>query len=154
MLKIGAGQSSIVLDALRTAGRVASLTTLEHDPQWAEAIRARVSHEIAVAPLLATDLHGVRTQTYDFKPDTRFDCIIVDGPVGIPHHSRWGTLKLLQESLNEDFVIIFDDAERPGERQTITKFLSLRPEASHIFVHAAKSQCVVFSEKYRIVGSY
>ena len=153
-LELGAGQSTLLLDALQTGGRIASLVTLEHDPHWADTIRAKVGHAVIEAPLRQASLYGLPAEAYGYDSTARFDCVTVDGPVGTPGRSRWGTLKLLQENLAEDFVVIFDDAERPGERDTIAKFLELRPEANHIFVHAAKSQCVVFTSKYAIAGSY
>lgn len=154
ILELGAGQSTILLEALHRGGLATSVKTLEHDPGWAEALSSKVGHEVLVAPLRQESVLGVLTDTYDVDLATRFDCIIVDGPVGIPAQSRWGTLKLLQQNLAPDYVVIFDDAERPGERDTIARFLELHPEAQHIFIHASKSQCVVFTPKYRMAGAY
>lgn len=154
VLELGAGQSSILLAALHRAGLAIAVTTLEHDQDWATSIGSKVGHEVLVAPLRQESVLGVMTETYDTDLATRFDCIIVDGPVGTPQQSRWGTLKLLQQNLATEFIVIFDDAERPGERDTIARFLELHPEAEHIFVHAGKSQCAVFTPKYRTAGTY
>jgi len=153
-LELGAGQSSLLLDALARAGRLASITTLEHDADWAARIGGRIAHDVLVAPLQPARLHGVDTQVYDVALGRRFDLVVVDGPVGAPHHSRWGALAVLDRHLADEFVVVFDDAERPGERQTIERFLTLRQETGHVFVHAMKSQCVVFTPKYRAVASY
>jgi hypothetical protein len=153
-LELGAGQSSLLLDALARAGRLSSITTLEHDADWAARIGQQVAHEVVVAPLRPARVHGVDTEVYAFAPQRRFDLVVVDGPVGRPDHSRWGALALLETHLAEEFVVVFDDAERPGERQTIEQFLRLRPAAGHAFVHAMKSQCLVFTPKYRAVASY
>jgi predicted O-methyltransferase YrrM len=154
LLELGAGQSSLLLDALAQAGRAGSVLTLEHDPQWAARVGGKVAHEVRTAPLRPGTIHGVATQSYDVRLDRRFDAVLVDGPIGTPAHSRWGTLDLLENHLADEFVVVFDDAERPGERQTIARFLDLRPAAGHVFVHAMKSQCLVFTEKYRAVGGY
>jgi hypothetical protein len=154
ILELGAGQSTILLGALHRAGLTTSVKTLEHDPAWAEAIGSKVGHEVLVAPLHQESVLGVMTETYEVDLATRFDCVIVDGPVGTQTQSRWGTLKLLQQNLAAEFIVIFDDAERPGERDTIARFLELHPEAEHVFVHASKSQCVVFTSKYRMAGTY
>jgi len=153
-LELGAGQSSLLLDALARAGRVASTTTLEHDADWAARIGGRIAHEVLVAPLRPARLHGIDTQVYDVALGRRFDLVLVDGPVGTPDHSRWGALAVLDRHLADEFVVVFDDAERPGERQTIERFLTLRQETGHVFVHAMKSQCVVFTPKYRAAASY
>jgi hypothetical protein len=60
----------------------------------------------------------------------------------------------LETALADEFVVIFDDAERPGERETIARFLDMRPAAGHVFIHAMKSQCLVFSQQYRALASY
>jgi hypothetical protein len=154
LLELGAGQSTLLLDALAVAGRAASVTTLEHDPDWAVRIGARVSHEVRNVPLVAATVLGVTTDVYDVTLDRRYDAALVDGPVGTPENSRWGALNLLQDNLADEFVVIFDDAERPGERDTIARFLQLRPRAAHVFVHAMKSQCLVFTPAYRAVAGY
>src|SRR6185312_816948 len=51
VLELGAGQSTLLLDALRKAGRLAAVLTLEHDPAWAARIGAQVGHEVRHAPL-------------------------------------------------------------------------------------------------------
>ena len=153
-LELGAGQSTLLLDALARAGRVSAALTLEHDAQWAGRSGARVSHEVRVAPLRQADIFGLAAQTYDFEPQRRFDVALVDGPIGTPRRSRWGALKILEAGLGDEFIVVFDDAERPGERDTIARFLDAHPAAGHVFVHAMKSQCLVFTEKYRAVASY
>jgi predicted O-methyltransferase YrrM len=154
VLELGAGQSTLLLDALARAGRVGSLLTLEHDPAWAARLGTRVAHEVRHAPLRSATVEGVAADQYDTALDRRFDVVLVDGPVGTPRRSRWGALELLQAHLADEFVVIFDDAERPGERDTIARFLDLRPAAGHVFVHATKSQALVFTEKYRAVAAF
>ena len=55
--------------------------------------------------------------------DQKFDLIIVDGPVGGGKNlPRSNVVDLIGHgNLSEDFVIIFDDAERAGEKNTIKK---------------------------------
>jgi hypothetical protein len=153
-LELGAGQSTLLLDALAKAGRVAGALTLEHDGDWADRLQGQVAHAVQHAPLRDISAFGVVAPAYDARLDQRFDIVVVDGPIGTPEHSRWGALDMLRDRLAEDFVVVFDDAERPGERATIEKFLEFRPATGHAFVHAMKSQCLVFTEKYRTVASY
>ncbi len=59
----------------------------------------------------------------EFVEDRKFDLIIVDGPVGggknLPRSNVVGLIG--HGNLAENFVIIFDDAERVGEKNTIRK---------------------------------
>jgi predicted O-methyltransferase YrrM len=154
VLELGAGQSTLLLDALARAGRLGSLLTLEHDPAWAARLGAKVAHEVRHAPLRSATVEGFAADQYDADLHRRFDLVLVDGPVGTARRSRWGALGLLQAHLADEFVVVFDDAERPGERETIARFLELRPAAGHVFVHAMKSQALVFTEKYRAVAAF
>lgn len=153
-LELGAGQSTILIDALVKAGRIGTALTLEHDAGWATRIGARVGHEVRTAPLRRTEVQGVTAETYDFTPARRYDVVVIDGPIGTPRRSRWGALQIVESALADEFAALFDDAERPGERETIARFLTMRPAAGHVFIHAMKSQCLVFSEKYRALVSY
>jgi hypothetical protein len=153
-LELGAGQSTLLVDALAEAGRIGAALTLEHDAGWAARIGAQVGHEVRMAPLRRATVQGVDAETYDFAPERRYDMVLVDGPIGAARRSRWGALKLLETALADEFVVLFDDAERPGERETIARFLAMQPAAGHVFIHAMKSQCLVFSEKYRGLASY
>lgn len=153
-LELGAGQSTLLLDALAKAGRIGAALTLEHDAGWGGRIGAQVGHEVRTNPLRRAEVQGVTAETYDFTPERRYDVVVVDGPIGTPRRSRWGALQILESTLADEFVVIFDDAERPGERETIARFLAMQPATSHVFIHAMKSQCLVFSEKYRALASY
>lgn len=54
--------------------------------------------------------------------DTKFDLIVVDGPIGWDKvYSRPNIISLI-DSLASDWIVIFDDAERNGEQRTIGLF--------------------------------
>ena len=55
-------------------------------------------------------------------PKQKYDLIIIDGPWGSEHYSRYQIIDLLEEDLiASQFIIIMDDYERSGEKQTIAK---------------------------------
>ncbi len=43
----------------------------------------------------------------------------MDGPRGTPRFSRFGCVEVIRDCARGDFVIVFDDSDRPGEKQTI-----------------------------------
>lgn len=50
----------------------------------------------------------------------KFDVISIDAPIGTDlEYSRRDVLELLPDILEKDFVILMDDANRQGERNTI-----------------------------------
>ena len=54
---------------------------------------------------------------------SKFDFMLVDGPFGQGVVlSRFTAVEIAAAHLDEEFIVVFDDAERFGERRTIRKF--------------------------------
>ena len=125
VLEFGCGQTTLLLDDLARL-RNLDITTLEHEAAWAERIQKSVTHKILQAPLVERIVQGVSCLTYDLSPEdlvSPMDLIVVDGPLGFRRQSRWGVLEYLDSRLAEDFIILFDDAGRKGEQDTIAAAL-------------------------------
>lgn len=127
VLEMGAGQSSILLSQLNDClKRDAKITTVEHDPLWADRIQRQVRHHVNTAPLVPKSIAGHNIRHYGgeyFDPSTLYDFVLVDGP---PAHgkqemalNRLGALELLEKNLAPSFVLIVDDAERRGEEMLV-----------------------------------
>jgi predicted O-methyltransferase YrrM len=129
ILELGAGQSSILLDALKQVKPDLSVTSIETDETWARATGARVAHEVIYSPLTRRNIRGVDVAAYsDLSAlgDRKFDVVLVDGPPGAAkHHSRWAALEILAGHLAPEFAVVFDDAERGGEQETVREFAKM-----------------------------
>jgi hypothetical protein len=158
VLEFGAGQSSLLLDSIASQRREKlTVTTLEEDPNWAEWMGRRVSHEILLRSLEQRTIRGRSTLSYsgiDNLP-TGVDLLIIDGPKGTARFSRWAGLEAADRCLSEEFLIIFDDADRKGEQDTIRELLRTirKPVGTHR-VFAAKSQFLVFSDSFRAAAYF
>ena len=126
VIELGCGQSTLLFDALRQL-RPIEITTLEHDRDWARRIQQHVEHEITCADLVSRVIERRKTLVYDTDAGLGAspDLLLVDGPQGGSRHSRWAALQWIENGLGDDFIIVFDDAERRGEIDTIEKALSL-----------------------------
>jgi len=127
VLELGAGQTSLLLDGLATRYDL-DVMTAEHDERWINKMQQQVAHTIHHVPLTNKTLHGYSSEVYDFSLlslPASIDFILVDGPIGRRSKSRWGCLDLIPSLLAEDFVLIFDDAERKGELETIAEVLKI-----------------------------
>ena len=126
VVELGCGQSTLLFDALRQL-RPMEITTLEHDRVWARRMRQHVEHEITCANLVWRVVAERRTLVYDTDAGLGAspDLLLIDGPQGGSRHSRWAALQWIEHGLGDDFIIVFDDAERRGEIDTIEKTLSL-----------------------------
>lgn len=127
ILELGCGQSTILLDRL-SRQRALECVSLEHDREWLERISMRVDGRLIHAPLVSKTVMGRATRGYDTSAlagERDFDVLLVDGPRGSRRRSRWGCLELIESCLGDDFLIIFDDAERRGELDTIAAAVKL-----------------------------
>ena len=127
ILELGAGLSTVLMERLSsTFGH--QLTTLEHDAEWVERIRSQGVESVRHAELVTREILGHTTRVYDssvVSADQRFNVLLVDGPRRSRRRSRWTALEYIENWLEEEFMIIFDDAERPGEIDTISEALGL-----------------------------
>jgi len=161
--EFGAGQSTLLLDALAT-DREITVDTFEQREFWAVDVRAQLQHPERVrvhhSELTAQSVRGQSALFYDIAPisDRRFDLLIVDGPSGTRQRSRWGSLLALHANLADEFLLFFDDAERPGEMETCAEAVKVLEEqgikAYVETIEACKSQFVVATERYRAACFY
>lgn len=59
--------------------------------------------------------------------------MLVDGPRGVDEFSRFGCVETIRANTTKDFVIVFDDCDRPGEIQTIRFVEQLLASKGDIF---------------------
>ena len=156
ILELGAGQSTILLDRL-VASHSLQCTTLESDPEWFSRISDQVkSARVLNAPLEQRVVNRRACSAYDpavLDAGARFNVLVVDGPRKNHRRSRWGCLELIEDRLEEEFLVVFDDAERRGEQQTIAEALKLLERKGCNYatsqVRAANSQFLIATGRFR-----
>lgn len=160
VLELGCGQTTLLLDDLARC-RTLDVTSFEQDPVWARRLQDKVAHRVWQVPLVERNVRGVDCHTYDTLPRDLghpVDLIIVDGPRGRRRNSRWGVLEYVETLLAQDFVIIFDDAQRKGEQDTIAAVLGLLDERGIDVVcattRALRSQFLIAAGSFREAGYY
>jgi len=158
ILELGAGQSSLLLDQLSQHFAL-QLTSLEHDEGWADRItrqmNSQTKNRVIHAPLdrrrfAGHDFEGYHPDALDGQ--TGFNVLLVDGPRGSRRRSRWTGLEFLESVMADEFVVIFDDAERPGEIQTIARALQLLDARNKVYgahlTRSVTSQFLIASERF------
>ncbi|GAT32678.1 methyltransferase domain-containing protein [Terrimicrobium sacchariphilum] len=119
ILELGAGKST-QLFASYVEHTNQSLTTVDHDAYWLEEI-AKTSSKIKTvhAPLQGLENHHA-SQWYAIEGfSQKYDFVLIDGPPASNRktkYDRLGITRFIPSILNEDFVILIDDASRAGER--------------------------------------
>jgi predicted O-methyltransferase YrrM len=155
VLELGAGQSTLLFNALRKLGIVKEVTTVESDPYWFEHISRQVDHRVLLCPLKKQVIDGRPAVMYDLSKlsNETFDFILVDGPPGTSRWSRSQAVPLLKEHTEQEFVLVLDDAARRGEIQTAGRLLaegSKRvPRADVRLYMGEKGDFVLATPKYR-----
>jgi hypothetical protein len=164
VLELGAGQSSLLFNAMKTHGILhADIITIEHDQKWAKIIGSKVNHEVRVFPLMKYNDGPLSYHGYDFnnlQRELKIDFLLVDGPPAWSkkfQYSRHGCLQLLERLNPAGFVIVVDDAERWGEAslcERIDKELRARGYSfSRGIIRSNKVQSV-FSSGHCIQAAY
>lgn len=165
ILEMGLGQTTrLTTQYIAYKNPSATLDVCEHNQDWIDIYTPELpkSGNIKVHHL---DLEYF---DYDGKPNdkyknisgvcggTKYNLIIVDGPVGGgKNFPRSNVVDLIPHNLAEDFIIIFDDAERPGEQNTIAQTKAKLTAQGIVFAtqqrSALKSQFLIFSKSCEFV---
>jgi hypothetical protein len=158
ILELGCGETTLLLDALRRSGAWrGNLTSLEQDSFWHKEISALVATDVIHAPLTKRTINGIETPAYDLsalaRPLGLFDFVLVDGPNGAPRWSRLACLDFIPDHLARDFLIILDDYERRGEKETAAllrdSLAAKGLEVSEESILSNKHQLMLATEAYR-----
>ena len=132
ILEFGLGQTTkLTTQYIAYKNSKAYLNVCEHSLDWIKIYQPELpKHEHIRINHLELEYFEYRRKRNDkyaglleLAGDQKFDLIIVDGPVGGGKNlPRSNVVDLVGHgNLAEDFVIIFDDAERVGEKNTIRK---------------------------------
>lgn len=123
-IELGAGQSSILISQLNDRlHREATITTVEHDLQWANSVRAKVNHKVIAADLVPKTIDGHKISHYGgeyFDASVLYDFVLVDGPPAYKKETmfnRLGAMEIIENNLADSFVIVLDDMQREGEQE-------------------------------------
>jgi hypothetical protein len=166
ILEMGLGESSKLLRAFAINSH-SKIThhILEHDPIWVKSFLNRQGHQdkpdIYVCPLSEKLINGHSYTSYEnFEQHIlpAYDLYVVDGPFGSKAFSRYDIMKATENlTAQDEFVIMLDDYNRIGEKQTGTALLNTLAERKiqcyHHKFSGEKDLLVIATEKYKWVCS-
>ena len=133
VLEFGLGQTTKMTSQYAEANDKAKVVVIDDDPEWVGIYKKQTT--------LPKNLKLVTVGLQDFKHDgetlqkmseyaglekvlgkSKFNLVIVDGPIGYDkEYSRTNVVSLVG-NLADTWVVVFDDAERPGEQRTMDLF--------------------------------
>ena len=130
VLDIGLGISSSLINTYFTGMNMGGHTIVEHNKEWisfyGQSHKLHKNVEFISPEIICAKKKGYNHFQYggfrDKVKEKKYDLISVDAPYGSRHNSRSDIVGVIPDILCDSFVIVFDDANRKGEKETI-KFL-------------------------------
>nr|WP_299202770.1 hypothetical protein [uncultured Brumimicrobium sp.] len=166
ILEFGLGESSKFIGAHISAGYINSRhKIIEHDDEWQSHFLSRCqlpdSSEIIKLNLTEALIENHKVISYENVEkvyDEDVELFIVDGPFGSPRFSRFDIIALVKLFIKDKkFIIIIDDYQRVGEKDTCRKLLTVLKEknidAQHTVFSGNKKQMLISSNHYRFLHS-
>lgn len=140
ILELGLGQTTRMIAQYAATDSQILHKVVEHDAEWAEFFKRDFilspQSELIQLPLFKKSYQGEKLYAYkNFKKtfsNDKFDFISIDGPFGFlsKEYARMDILELLPDCLEKSFVIMIDDYEREGEKNTINLVKKILDNAS------------------------
>jgi predicted O-methyltransferase YrrM len=134
VVECGSGASTVAIARRLREAEQGRVMSLEHDPSFAAATRARLDEErlegwavVVDAPLVvhaATGVGWYDRRALDALPD-RIELLLVDGPPAgerAIERGRYPALPELGQRLVPGATVILDDASRPGEAWVLARW--------------------------------
>ena len=117
--------------------------------------------EIKICPLIIKNIEGYQSKSYSKLEDVteeKFDLYIIDGPFGSNNYSRYDIVEFAEKfTKNDEFIILFDDYNRNGEKETVKYLMNLLDKLSIKYYteiyKGNKDVLVIVTEKYKYVTS-
>jgi ribosomal protein RSM22 (predicted rRNA methylase) len=165
ILECGLGESTKLLTQYQKNNPDVQYTVIEQDSVWLEYFCKNIydisRHAIVleienrkIQDKEALSYKNIISQLHDYK----YDCVIIDGPWGSDHYSRYQIVDIVNHDLlQEDFIIILDDYERQGEKQTADTLRRLLQKKNVSFVEGVysgdKDTLILCTMKYKFLTS-
>lgn len=157
IIELGSGQSTILIDRIKD--RSCSHIAYENNSVWANTLRGRLSDcDYRECPLTTLKFHEINYQGYQNLETKHFDLLLVDGPNGTDHYSRFSCMPLIEKNINEEFIVIFDDATRQGEQDTILHLADClsknKIDYKLNYIAGRTTQAIITTKKYRAASFF
>jgi hypothetical protein len=162
ILELGLGESSKFISTyLDTSLTKSNHLIIEQDKSWASAFNTQFllskRSKIEICPITEKNIHEFPVKIYEnleSKIENDYDLYVVDGPHGSPRFSRYDIVSIAKGmSLDHEFIIIFDDYQRQGEKDTFYKLQSVFKEKGITIYHETffgfKEVKIITTEKYK-----
>lgn len=169
ILELGLGETTKMIQAYKKYhNNGATCITVEQDKNWID-FRLKQGISPDQIKILLSDVHNIKLKDFETlvykdlvlelkKENKTFDFVLIDGPWGSPHYSRSNIIELINDHLlSDECIIIMDDYNRLGEKETVEEIKNLWKKNERPFItgyyNGEKDVVIVASEKYKYLES-
>jgi len=166
ILELGSGQSTKFTTRYVKENESSQITILEDCEEWFEKTNPNIflskRSRYICSPLEQTTFGKRKCFWYSTKilaeEDKTYDLILVDGPFGTRRYSRIGIANFLPKIIDKkNFILVFDDAARMGELDTIKAIKKILRKKSILYiefhVYGSKKQTCLVSPNFLFLGT-
>lgn len=165
ILELGLGESTkFVSTYIRNFIPSCNHVVVEQSEEWIVRFKNKFEltsqTKIEYLPLEKRKINDFEVTCYkgfNEKIKDKFQLYIVDGPFGSDRFSRFDIVSLVNKFDKNDFIIMFDDTNRVGERDTVEDIKSILDAKKINYYHETyagnKSVTVIASEKFKYTTS-
>ena len=163
VLEMGLGESSKFISIyLSSYSKKSKHIILEHNIEWKEHYlrlnRLTNNSEVLLSELEVIDNEPCSYEEIKNIDGNDFNVFVVDGPIGTKTHSRVDICKVIDDfKQNKSFVILIDDTNRQGEKNTLDNaFQILREKNIEFFtkdINGVKQCTLITSSDNRFLTS-
>lgn len=165
ILELGLGQSSYIMGRYANTHEGVHYEIVEQNSTWIDFMMKSEeinnnNVNIYCSNIIESVEDGIlyKYELFDeIVKEKKYSLISVDGPWGGTYRSREDILEYSDKILEDEFVIIFDDSNRIGEKNTIEQLVNgLRSKGRSVCVgvySGIKDVCVVTTEKWKFLTS-
>jgi len=165
ILELGLGQTTkLTSQYIKNKNNIAKLDVIEHSQEWIDVFAPQFNNiencKIYHRELEPVFINNSESDKYknlnEIIKENKYNLVIIDGPIGIKKdYPRTNILDLIPQNLAENFIIILDDAERKGEKNTANlifeKLNSCNIEYIKSYKAGLKTQLIITSKNYNFI---
>ncbi|NHJ05317.1 MAG: hypothetical protein EAX90_10865 [Candidatus Heimdallarchaeota archaeon] len=161
ILELGSGETTKLIYRYISENENTEALVLEDNSEWYKKLignfkSKRFNYTQSLLKELTVAERICKWYSYDFsneKNNSKYNLILIDGPLGTLRYSRLGIIKFLPNILDRNnFIIIFDDTSRKGEQDTIgilkNVFVKEKIEFISVEIYGYKKQTCLASKNY------
>ncbi|UOX34021.1 hypothetical protein LXD69_00565 [Flavobacterium sediminilitoris] len=166
IIEFGLGESSkfiskYIENELKETQHLIIEQSLEWKKIFLERFNLSENSKVDICEVTQNNIKGFNVNSYsniEKYCNQKFDLYIVDGPFGSIKYSRYDIVKMVKNfDVRDEFIIIMDDYDRKGEKETTVDLLELFKEKKipvHISVYEGKkSVAIISTNKYKYTSS-